>query len=139
MTGRKIILILVMLEFCTRDRFIEGSGCGKKFSSQNDLDKHVRRMFIGKRLTFAADLDKYLWKQASAADLVAYMKMLRGGKHPAFSKAMDRFVNKIFSGKRLEVEEDENKKSSGKIVKEKKSFASFRWRPVDGKNFVFYI
>ena len=58
-------------------------------------------MVIGKLLTFAADLNKYLWKQASVADLIAYSKMLKLGK-------------------------------------EKKLFASFKWRPVDGKTFVFY-
>ena len=90
-------------------------------------------MVIGKRLTFAADLDKYLWKQASAANLVAQMQMLNFGKHPASIKAMDRFIKKILAGKRPELNE------VGDFLKEKKSFASFRWRPVDGKNFVFYI
>ena len=147
MAGRKIILILVMLECCLsnkawpseskRDRFIKGWGSGKQFYYPNYLDKNVRRMVIGKRLTFAADLDKYLWKQASDADLGDYLKMLSCGKHPASSKVMDRFVKKIFSGKRPEVDKNEYKKSSGEFVKEKKSFASFRWRPVDGKSFVF--
>ena len=149
MAGRKIILILVMLEFCLsnsachseskRDRFIEGRGSGKQFSSPNELDKYLRRMVIGKRLTFASDLDENHGKQASAADLGEYMKMWSFVKYPASSKAMDRFFKKIFSEKRPDVDEDQYKKSSGKFVEEKKSFASFRWRPVDGKTFVFYI
>ena len=139
MAGRKLILILVMIEFCFFNSAWLSESKRKQFSSPNDLDKYLRRMVIGKRLTFAADLDKYLWKQASEADIVAFMKMMSSGRHPASSKEMASFLRKIFSGKRPEVDKDEYKKSTGEIVKEKKSFASFRWRPVDGKSFVFYI
>ena len=95
-------------------------------------------MKIGKRLTLAVDVDKSMWKQAQAADLVAYLKMLSGGKHPASILGMDRFVKKILSRQRTEATEEVNRNISAKSGKEKKSFASFRWRPVDGKTFVIY-
>ena len=147
MAGTNIILIFVMLELCLsdsawpsenkRDQYIKGGCSGKQFCSPNYLDKYVRRMVIGKRFTFAADLDKYLWKRASAAELIAYLRMLACGKPSSSSKAKDRIVKKIIYGKRPEVEAEEDKKSNGRFVKQKKSFASFRWRPVDGKSFVF--
>ena len=70
---------------------------------------------------------------------VTYIKMLSCRKQSVLIKAMDRFVKKILTGKILEIKEAKYKKSSGDFLNEKKSFASFRWRPVDGKTFVFYI
>ena len=141
MDGRKnIIFYLVLLKFCLSnsawssktkfDKFEKVWSSGERFCSPKDLDKYLRRMVIGKQLTFAADLDKYLWKQASVADLVEYLHILSCGKRY-------RFLKKKLSGKRSGI--NEYKKSSGDFLKEKKSFASFRWRPVDGKTFVLYI
>ena len=141
MDGRKnIILYLVLLKFCLNnsawssktkfDKFEKVWSSGERFCSPKDLDKYLRRMVFGKQLTFAADLDKYPWKQASVADLVEYLHILSCGKKSVSIIAMYRFLKKNLSGKRPEINE---------YKKEKKSFASFRWRSVDGKTFVLYI
>ena len=149
MDGRKnIIFYLVLLKFCLNnsawssktkfDKFEKVWSSGEQFCcSPKDLDKYLRRMVFGKQLTFAADLDKYPWKQASVADLVEYLHILSCGKMSVSSIAMYRFLKKKLSVKRPEI--NEYNKSSGDFLKEKKSFASFRWRPVDGKTFVLYI
>ena len=141
MDGRKnIILYLVLLKFCLNnsawssktkfDKFEKVWSSGERFCSPKDLDKYLRRMVIGKQLTFAADLDKYLWKQASVADLVEYLHILSCGKRSVSIIAMYRFLKKKLPT---------HKKSSWDFLKEKKSFASFRWRPEDGKTFLLYI
>ena len=80
---------------------------------------------MGKRLTYTTDLEKYLWIQASGADLVAHLKMLSCGKQPVSMISMYRFVKKNLYGKWQELTKETYNKYSREVGK--KSFASLRY------------
>ena len=86
-------------------------------SSAIEIDKYIKSMGLGKRAVSANVMDKYL-------------KTLSIGKRPFTANAMDRYVKQLTFGKRAEVPNGDSKCEN--CVREKKSFASFRWRPVDG-------
>ena len=72
-----------------------------------------------------------LGKRAVSENVLGkYLKTLSIGKRPFTANAMDQYLTNLTFGNQAEVPNEHTENED--FVKEKKSFASFRWRPVDG-------
>ena len=112
MFGRKGFFLLYFA-------FSEVCFCDAESPSAIEMDKYVKGLGFGKRSSSANDLDKY-------------MKVLTFGKRPNTAVAMDKFVKQLTLGKRAEIPDGQYDNLCENCAREKKSFASFRWRPADG-------